>query len=209
MQCIRTLLITKCYFIIQLYYINGKFIYSKPFESFFGKFIGLGCEGVQNTSFDYLQVSQGIQNYQVRNESSKPKKQVDTYQGVSKVQLDNNNGVFGIPITLNNTLQTYSIFESGASDITISADLALTLFKKGSIGDNDWLNGSSFRFSDGSMANSNRFKLNTVKIGTRVIYNITCSISNYMKIPMIVGQNVLDKFGNYSFDHKNEILTIE
>lgn len=191
------------------FYINGKFIYSKPFESFFGKFIGLGCEGVQNTSFDYLQVSQGIQNYQAKKESSTPKKQVDTHQGATKVMLDNNNGVFGIPIALNDALRIYSIFESGAKDITISADLALTLFKTGSIGDNDWLNGSSYRFSDGSMAKSNRFKLNTVKVGSRVIYNITCSISNYMKVPMIIGQNVLDKFGKYSFDYANETLTIE
>lgn len=191
------------------FYINGKFIYSKPFESFFGKFIGLGCEGVQNTSFDYLQVSQGIQNYQVKKEAPTRTKQVDTYQAVTKVALDNNNGVFGIPMNLNNSLQAYSIFESGAKDITISSDLALMLFKTGSIGDNDWLNGSSYRLSDGSMAKSNRFKLNTVKIGTRVIYNITCSISNYMKVPMIIGQNVLDKCGKYSFDYANETLTIE
>ncbi len=191
------------------FYINGKFIYSKPFERFFGNYIALGCEGVQNTSFDYLHISQGIQNYTVKKELAEPKKEITTYKSVSKVNLDNNNGVYGIPTLLNNALRSYAIFENGASDISISADLALTLFKTGTIGDADWLNGQSFRFSDGSVAKSKRFKLNAVKIGNRVIYNITCSISNYMKVPMIIGKNVLDKMGKHSIDYAAEVLTIE
>jgi hypothetical protein len=190
------------------FYINGKFIYSKPFSRFFGNGIGLGCEGLQNSSFDYLQVSQGSENFQKGKTISEPIKQVETYQGVSTVELDNNNGVYSIPLTLNNALQAYAIFESGARDITISSDLALNLFKSGTIGNNDWLNGQTHRFADGSVANSNRFKIRSLSIGNRVTYNITCSISNYMKVPMILGKNVLDKLGNHTFDYEKGTLTI-
>ena len=65
------------------------------------------------------------------------------------------------------------------------------------------------KFADGTTAKSMRFKLKSVKIGDKVVYDVTCSISNSLDAPMLLGQSVLSKFGSYTFDYKNGKLIIE
>ncbi|MDI9366468.1 MAG: retroviral-like aspartic protease family protein [Flavobacterium sp.] len=119
------------------------------------------------------------------------------------------NGVFTIPVELNDVLKIDFIFDSGASDVSISPDIALTLIKAGTIGKDDWLPGAYYSFADGSKAKSARFKLKSIIIGNKRIENIVCSISNSINAPMLLGQSVLGKFGRYTFDNAKQILTIE
>lgn len=190
------------------FYINRIFIETKKFESFFGNFIGLGSEGVQNASFDYLTIKQGTQKFVADKKVNTTRKEVITYSTLTTVKLNKYNGVYNIPITMNESLEVNAIFEEGASDIMLSPDVALTLLKTGTVGDGDWLKGPSFEFSDGTIANTNKFKLTSLKIGNKTINNVTCSISDYMKVPMILGKNILKRYGKYSFDYVNETLTI-
>jgi uncharacterized protein YgiM (DUF1202 family) len=190
------------------YYVNGQFIYSQSFEAFFGEMIALGCEGVQHVSYEFLNIERGSVSVSqadvVKNENEVP-----VYNPVSQVKLSRKNGVFNIPVELNEALRVYSLFEEGASDITVSPDVAQTLIKSGTIKDMDWLSGGAFDFADGTTAPSERFRLKSVKIGSKVAYNIPCRISGYMQVPMILGKNVLTRMGNYSFDEKNGVLTIQ
>ncbi len=190
------------------YFINGLFIHSKSFESFFGNFVGLGSEGPQNASFDYLTIRQGTQTFVDNKNFNTAKKEVIVYNPLTTVKLEKYNGVYRIPLELNEALKINAVFENGASDITISPDVALTLLQTNTIRDGDWLKGQSFEFSNGEIANSARFKLHTIKIGNKTIRNVTCSISNYMEVPLILGKNVLNKFGKYSFNYENETLTL-
>lgn len=119
------------------------------------------------------------------------------------------NGVYTVPVELNDVLKINFIFDSGASDVSITPDIALTLIKAGTIKETDWLNGSYYKFADGSVAKSRRFKLNSVKIGNKTIKNVTCSISNSIDAPILLGQSVLNKFGKYTFDYKKQILILE
>ena len=82
-------------------------------------------------------------------------------------------------------------------------------YSDGTIKENDWLPGAYYTFADGTTAKSMRFKLKSVKIGDKVVYDVTCSISNSLDAPMLLGQSVLSKFGSYTFDYKNGKLIIE
>lgn len=125
------------------------------------------------------------------------------------VKVTKKNGVYSVPVELNGVLKIDFIFDSGASDVSISSDVALTLFKTGTIKKEDWLEGAYYIFADGSVAKSKRFKLSSLKLGTKIIRNVTCSISNSIEAPMLLGQSVLNRFGKYTFDNVNQKLILD
>jgi len=127
----------------------------------------------------------------------------------NEILLKKSGGVYKVPVELNGVLKMDFIFDSGAADVSISSDVALTLLRTGTIMDADWLPGAYYRFADGSIAKSARFILRSVKVGNKTINNVTCSISNSINAPMLLGQSVLSKFGKYTFDYNAGKLILE
>jgi aspartyl protease family protein len=127
----------------------------------------------------------------------------------SHISLKKDGTLYTLPVELNDVLKIDFIFDSGASDVSISPDVASTLLKAGTIKESDWLQGAYYKFADGSIAKSKRFKIKSLKIGDRVIKNVPCSISNSLDAPMLLGQSVLSKFGKYTFDNVNQKLILE
>ncbi|NLN38723.1 MAG: hypothetical protein GX155_03920 [Smithella sp.] len=124
------------------------------------------------------------------------------------VKLIKRGGVYEVPVVLNNVLYLYLILDSGAADVSISPDVALTLIKTKTIRKQDWLKGAHYKFADGSTAKSERFNLRSLKIGNMELKNVTCSISNSIDAPMLLGQSALKKLGKYSIDYKKNILSV-
>ncbi len=118
-------------------------------------------------------------------------------------------GVYEIPITINNTLKINFIFDAGASDVSISADVALTLIRTGTVSDKDFIGTATYKFADGSMAKSKVFILKELQIGNRKITNIRTSISNSLDAPLLLGQSVLNRFGKVTIDYKNSVIVFE
>jgi aspartyl protease family protein len=128
---------------------------------------------------------------------------------VNIVKVKKSNGVYSVPVELNGVLKIDFIFDSGASDVSISPDVAMTLLRTGTIKKEDWLEGAYYKFADGSVAKSKRFKLSSIKVGNKIIRDVTCSISNSIDAPMLLGQSVLSRFGKYTFDNVNQKLIID
>ncbi len=125
------------------------------------------------------------------------------------VNLKMSGGVFSVPVELNGVLKIDFIFDSGASEVSISPDVAMTLVRTGTIKSQDWLPGKYYQFADGSIAKSARFKLKSIKIGNTIVNNVECSISNSIEAPMLLGQSVLGRFGKYTFDNQKKILILD
>ena len=126
----------------------------------------------------------------------------------SEVPLIESGGVYEVPVLVNGVLKINFIIDSGASDVAISPDVALTLVRTGTITDADWLPGANYRFADGSIAKSERFKLRTLRIGNRTLKSVSCSIGNSIHAPMLLGQSALKKLGGYRVDYRNGILIL-
>ncbi len=183
-------------------FFNGVEGYEIKDTKMTGTLVGLMAGGTAEMSDAYFKsfyVEIGIQSSTGFENNSK----------LNTVKVKRTNGVYSVPVELNGVLKIDFIFDSGASDISISPDIALTLLKAGTIKKEDWLPGAYYSFADGSSAKSERFKLHSVKIGNKVIKNATCSISNSINSPMLLGQSVLSEFGKYTFDNNLKVLTIE
>lgn len=118
-------------------------------------------------------------------------------------------GVYEIPITINNTLKINFIFDAGASDVSLSADVALTLIRTGTVSDKDFIGTQTYKFADGSTAKSKVFFIKELQIGSRKVTNVRATISNSLEAPLLLGQSALNRFGIITIDYKNSVIHFE
>lgn len=134
-----------------------------------------------------------------------------SYQGTvgsDEVALIQRGGVYEVPVVVNDVLKINFILDSGASDVSISPDVALTLLKTGTISQADWLPGAVYSFADGSSAKSARFKIRSMKVGNRILRDVTCGIAKNIEAPMLLGQSALHKLGSYQIDYRRGALIL-
>jgi aspartyl protease family protein len=166
-------------------------------------FIKLFPDSVNSKTLAYLC---GL--YSFRSEHKLP----DTLSAASNrlsIKLNKIGGVYEVPVVMNGVLKINFIIDSGASDVSISSDVASTLIKAGTVGYDDWLPGKVYQFADGSYAKSRRFRIKSLSIGGKAIYDVACSISASVEAPMLLGISALEKLGSYSIDYKYGYMIID
>jgi aspartyl protease family protein len=118
-------------------------------------------------------------------------------------------GLLEVPVELNGVLKINFIFDSGASEVSLSPDVALTLIRTGTVSNTDFLPDQTYKFADGSIAKSKRFLIKELSIGAKKLYNIEASIANSIEAPMLIGQNVMNKLGSITIDYDSQLLIIK
>lgn len=125
------------------------------------------------------------------------------------VPMIEKSGVYEIPAIINDVLKINFVFDAGASDVSISPDIALTLIKTGTLNSEDFIGTQTYKFADGSTAKSKIFILKEVQIGNKKVANVKASISNSVDSPLLLGQSVLKRFGKVTIDYKNGVIHFE
>jgi aspartyl protease family protein len=128
--------------------------------------------------------------------------------GSNIVKMKSENGVYKIPIFINDTKMNF-IFDTGASDITISATEARFLYKQGTLQQEDVLGKQQYQIADGSIAEGTIINLRTVKIGKKTLKNVKASIVHNMEAPLLLGQSALAQFGKVSIDYNRNEISFE
>ena len=97
------------------------------------------------------------------------------WKGKTVVKMNRKNGVYEVPIEINGS-KMFFIFDTGASDITISLTEATFLYKQGTLTDDDFLGTQQYQIADGSISEGTIINLKTVKIGNRTLTNVQASV---------------------------------
>jgi aspartyl protease family protein len=131
------------------------------------------------------------------------------YQGKkSVVKMHKDNGVYYVPCKINGTEMKF-IFDTGASDITMSATEAIFLIKQRKMSENDIVGTQQYQIADGSLQEGTIVILRTVEIGNRELKNVRASIVNNLAAPLLLGQSALSKFGEISINYNKNEITFE
>src|SRR5215813_2725739 len=123
------------------------------------------------------------------------------------IPLIKKGGVYEIPVEINGVITLNFVLDTGASEVNIPADVALTLYRAWTIKDADFLPGQTYRLADGSTVKSSRFILKSLKIGKSHITNVPASIGN-ISSSLLLGQSFLEKLGAWGIDSQKQVLTI-
>jgi clan AA aspartic protease (TIGR02281 family) len=123
------------------------------------------------------------------------------------IGLEDNHGVYMVPVRINDTITLPFVIDSGASDVAIPSDVFRTLTRSGSIGPSDALGAGTYKLADGSTQESERFLLHEVRIGNKVIKDVVANVAPISGDPLL-GQSFLSKLTLWTLDNSRHVLIL-
>ena len=126
----------------------------------------------------------------------------------AEIKLVRDGGTFKVPVIINGSLILHFVIDSGASDVSIPADVVLTLMRTGTLKEEDFLVKRTYRLADGSTVPSETFRIRSLKVGDRVVRNVTGSTAN-IEGSLLLGQSFLSTFRSWSIDNNRQLLILE
>ena len=123
------------------------------------------------------------------------------------IKMEKVNGVFMMPCQVNG-LSLKFVFDTGASDVSISLTEAMFMLKNGYLMENDLLGTEYYRIANGDVAEGTKIRLRLVRIGGIELNDVEASIVHTASAPLLLGQSALKKLGKIQFDYASGTLTI-
>lgn len=107
-----------------------------------------------------------------------------------------------------NGLPLHFIFDTGASDVSLSSVEATFMVKNGYLSSSDVVGKQRYLTADGNVSEGTVINLKEVKFGTLHLDNIKASVVRNQAAPLLLGQSVLSKLGKIEIDNDKRILKI-
>ena len=126
----------------------------------------------------------------------------------SSIQMKKEGGTYVVPVLVNNAITLDFMVDSGASDVSIPEDVVSTLIRAGTIRDTDFIGEQTYVLADGSRVKSKTFRIRSLKVGDRVLENVTGSVAD-KKGTLLLGQSFLGRFKSWSIDNTKHALVLE
>lgn len=130
-------------------------------------------------------------------------------EAVTEIAVKRNpGGTFEIPCDING-LALQMIFDTGASDVTISSVEANFMFKNGYLSERDIKGKKYYQIANGQISEGTTITLREVRIGDAVLHNVDASVVKSQKAPLLLGQSAMERFGTITIDNQNNKLIIK
>ena len=131
-----------------------------------------------------------------------------TFTPTNEVRLIKEGGTFKVPVLINGVIPLHFTVDSGATDVTIPADVVMTLARMGTINAADFLGDQTYQMADGRTIKSKTFRIGRLQVGSRVIENVRGTIAD-VKGSLLLGQSFLSRFSSVKFDYSRGVLVLE
>jgi clan AA aspartic protease (TIGR02281 family) len=126
----------------------------------------------------------------------------------AEVDLVEDRGIYRVPVSLNRALDLTFVLDSGASDVSIPADVVLTLMRTETINREDFIGTKSYVTAEGTVIPSVTFRIRELKVGASVLKNVVGSVAD-IKGELLLGQSFLKRFKSWSIDNDRHTLILE
>ncbi|WP_370676774.1 TIGR02281 family clan AA aspartic protease [Pleomorphomonas sp. PLEO] len=123
-------------------------------------------------------------------------------------QFNMSGGTPQVPVLINDRLSLDFIIDSGASDVSIPSDVALTLVRTGTIADNDFLGASDYTLADGRTSSASRINIRSLSIGGITIRNVTASVANAAG-PLLLGESFLTRLPKWTINNETRAFEFD
>ena len=125
----------------------------------------------------------------------------------TSIKMQKKGGVYTIPCKVNE-LPLKFIFDTGASDVSISMSEAIFMIKNGYLTEKDIKGSEFYSIANGEIQEGTTINLNVVEISGLKLYNVKASIVHSLEAPLLLGQSALQKLGRIEFDYGSEKLVV-
>ena len=127
---------------------------------------------------------------------------------VVEVPYTKENGVYKVKCEVNG-LPLHFIFDTGASDVTISMVEATFMMKNGYLSGKDVIGSQKYMDANGDVAVGTVINLKEVYFGGQDLTNVRASVVRNQKAPLLLGQSVLGRLGKIEIDNRKQVLLIK
>ncbi len=126
---------------------------------------------------------------------------------VEEVLLKKNGGIFVVPVEINGAIILDFAVDSGASTVTIPANVYNTLVRTGTIDDSDIIGQGTILLADGSKSKLPIFRIRSLKVGDKIIKNVIAAVLP-LGGQLLLGQSFLARFKAWSLDNTKHVLLL-
>jgi clan AA aspartic protease (TIGR02281 family) len=116
-------------------------------------------------------------------------------------------GVYMVPVLINDAITLKFVIDSGAGDVSIPADVVLTMIRAGTLTDADFIGQRTYLLANGSTNIQKTFRIRSLKVGGKVVENVTASVAPERGVPLL-GQSFLSHFKSWSIDNTTHALLL-
>lgn len=127
---------------------------------------------------------------------------------VTEVPFTKEDGVCKVKCQING-LPLFFVFDTGASDVTISMVEATFMVKNGYLTDSDIVGSQRYMDANGNVTVGTVINLKTVDFGGLTLTNVRASVVRNQKAPLLLGQSVLGRLGKIQIDNQRMVLSIK
>ena len=125
--------------------------------------------------------------------------------GQKVISMTKQNGVYTIPCSINGVKRSL-VFDTGASSITISMQLAELLYKTGKLNDTDIKGFGKSQTASGHIVNNMAVVLRDVDISGLHLKNVDAVVINGQNVPLLLGLSAIQKLGKVTLVENKLII---
>ena len=125
----------------------------------------------------------------------------------TEVPFTKENGICKVKCNVNG-LPLHFVFDTGASDVTISMVEATFMMKNGYLNGNDVVGSQRYMDANGDVSVGTIVNIKTVNFGGLELNNVRASVVRNQKAPLLLGQSVLGRLGKIEIDNSKNVLKI-
>lgn len=107
-----------------------------------------------------------------------------------------------------NDLPLHFVFDTGASEVTISTIEASFMLKNGYLSEKDIAGKQKYMTADGYISEGTNIILRKVQLGNLELDNVKASVAMTQKAPLLLGQTVLQRLGKIEIDNSSNVLKV-
>ena len=126
---------------------------------------------------------------------------------VSEVPFTKEGGVCKVKCNING-LPLHFVFDTGASDVTISMVEATFMMKNGYLSGKDVVGSQRYMDANGDVSVGTLINLKEVSFGGQTLTNVRASVVRNQIAPLLLGQSVLGRLGKIEIDNSKQVLRI-
>ena len=126
---------------------------------------------------------------------------------VSEIPFDKENGICKVKCKING-LPLHFVFDTGASDVTLSMVEATFMMKNGYLTGKDVIGNQRYMDANGDVSVGTVINLKDVNFGGKSLTNVRASVVRNQKAPLLLGQSVLGRLGKIEIDNSKNVIKI-
>jgi clan AA aspartic protease (TIGR02281 family) len=139
--------------------------------------------------------------------ASQPRTTPSASTSPDEIPIERHGGEYVLPVRINQTITIPFILDTGASNIVIPEDVALTLMRAGALTRDDFLGKGHATLANGSELIEDNVMIRELQVGDHTARDVTASVTSARGDPLL-GESFLSKFGTVTIDYNRLVLIL-